>query len=143
MTKALVDDCPERMNMGTQNAERLCLDHHLSDCYDYNQQTFEYVAEDGDYLQLSMVGEEILLVEVQKWVVMVFDHLYGCYTQIDPVACYITEENLELYSKDFRIHLTNLMEVPLQMGDSVFDVYYSEVGGFDQHCYTHNLRLQI
>ena len=104
MTKALVDDYPERMNMGTQNAERLCLDHHLSGYYDCNQQTFEYVVEDGDYLQLSMVGEEILLVEAQKWVVMVVDHLYGCYTQVDPVACYITEGNRELYSKDFRIH---------------------------------------
>ena len=142
MTKALVDDCPERMNMGTQNAERLCLDYHLSGYCDYNQQTFECEGEDDGSLQLSKVGEEIPLVEAPKWEGMVVDPLYGCYTLWAPVAYYIVMKTLALCSKDFRIHSAHWMKVIPQVEHPVFDVSYSELGDFDQHCYIHNLQLQ-
>ena len=112
------------------NAEHVNLFLHLRGYCDYNQQTFECEGEDGDFLQLSKVGEEIPLVEAQKLEGMAVGPLYGCYTLWCPVAYYISVETLELYSKDFRIHST-------QMGHPVFDVSYFEWGDFGQHYYIH------
>ena len=124
--------------MEIQNAEHLNLFLHLRGYYDYNQQTFECEGEDDDSLQLSKAGVEIPLVEAPKLEEMVADPLYGCYTLLTPVAYYIVE-TLELYSKDFRIHSAHWMKV---MGHPVFDVGYSELSDFDQHCYIRNLQLQ-
>ena len=100
------------------------------------------MGEDGDFLLLSMVEGEIPFVEASKLEVMVVDLLYGCYTLLAPVACYIMMETLEQYSKDFQIRLTHLMKVLQQAGSPVFDVSCYEWDDLDQHCYNHNLQLQ-